>query len=76
MAKPKTIGTVNGYVNSVFKMGRKKLSFDGTTKGLVEVAIANGAKNGQKLSCNYGGTNYDYCDITMVINNGWANRIW
>ena len=82
MAKPKMIGTVNGYVNSVFKMGRKRLAFDGTTKGLVAVAVANGAKDGQKLLCNYGGTSYDNCDTTMIIEtqqfdgSKWASRKW
>lgn len=80
--KPKKLGTINGYVNSVFKMGRKKLTFDGTTSGLVKVALDNGAVVGTVLKCNYGGTRYDCCDTTMVIctenseRKFFADRVW
>lgn len=76
--KPPKLGTVNGYVSSVFKMGNKKLAFDGTTKGLVNVALANGAKTGTKLRCNYGGTSYDpkFCDTIMIVESDASGRMW
>lgn len=70
------LGTINGYASSVFKMGNRKLVFDGTTKGLVKVALANGAKVGTKLRCNYGGTSYDLCDTVMIIEPDASNRVW
>ena len=80
--KIKMVGTINGYESSVFKMGRKKLTFDATTLNLVQVALANGAVVGTVLKCNYGGTNYDHCDTTMVIcaensdRKFFADQIW
>jgi hypothetical protein len=75
---PPKLGTVNGRIHSVFKIGRKKLSFDGTTKNLVEVALANGAKQGTKLACNYGGTSYEsrYCDTIMIVEPDPSGRMW
>ena len=74
--KAHKIGTVNGFVGSVFKMGRKKLTFDGTTTSLVAVAVANGAVDGTTLKCNYGGKEYKWCDITMVVGTEASGRIW
>jgi hypothetical protein len=51
---PKMIGTINGYVKSTAKFGRKKFDFDGTTLGLVRAALATGAKVGDTIRADYG----------------------
>ena len=55
MTKPKMIGTVNGFCASPAKFGRKTFIFDGTTRGLVNAAKANGAKVGDTVRANFGG---------------------
>lgn len=51
---PKMIGTVNGYVKSPAKIGRKNFAFDGTVRGLVLAALAEGGKVGDRIKADFG----------------------
>jgi hypothetical protein len=64
MPAPKMIGTINGFSASPAKIGRKSFMFDGTTRGLVNAARANGAKAGTKVQANYGGGFKSYVIIS------------
>jgi hypothetical protein len=48
------IGTINGYSESPARFGRKRFTFDGTTRGLVRAALANGAKVGDTVQADFG----------------------
>jgi hypothetical protein len=48
------LGNVNGFVRSTAWIGKKSFEFDGTIKGLVKSAIANGAKEGSKIEMAIG----------------------
>lgn len=54
MSRPKMIGTVNGFALMAAKIGNKRFSFDATVKGLVNSAIANGAKVGDVVDSQIG----------------------
>lgn len=49
------LGTVNGYSVSPARLGRKAFTFDGTVKGLTLSAVANGARDGDRIHANFGG---------------------
>jgi len=55
MARPKMLGTINGFSVCNAKFGRKKFTFNGTVKGLVESALAVGAQVGDKIKADFGG---------------------
>lgn len=48
------IGTINGFVTRTAKLGNKKFSFDGTTRGLTIAARGLGAKEGAIIHANFG----------------------
>jgi hypothetical protein len=56
MTKPALIGTVNGFVYSRAWLGKTEFGFDGTMRGMVRSAHEAGAKPGDIVSANFGGT--------------------
>ena len=77
--KPKMIGTVNGYVNSLFVFKGIRYTFDGTCKGLA-IRLSNlGAKHGDRVRANYGGLSLeglaDY-RVYSAPHDNRANGIW
>ena len=56
MTKPALIGTVNGFIYSRAWLGNQAFGFDGTTRGLVRAAYDAGAKAGDIILANFGGT--------------------
>lgn len=61
----KMIGTINGYVLSKARFGRREFTFDGTTLGLVRSAISLGAKVGDVVTADFGG---GYKPLTLYAN--------
>lgn len=79
MAKPKMIGTVNGFIYSRAWLGNKQFGFDGTTRGLVQSAIKIGASDGSAIKANFGGSSKAGArDMTIVSapHDGRAGGFW
>jgi hypothetical protein len=55
MARPKPPGTINGFVATPAKIGRKRFTFDGTILGLTREALRQGATAGQRVQADFGG---------------------
>ena len=74
MAKPPPLGSINCFVDSNAWLGEKIFNFDGTTKGLVKSAIANGAKAGDKVLANYGGQSKECARGYRIVSAPHDNR--
>lgn len=51
---PKMIGSIGCFATAPAKIGRKRFSFDSTTKGLTLSALAHGAKAGTIIQADFG----------------------
>lgn len=76
---PAILGNVNGFVKSNAWLGSKRFEFDGTIKGLVRSAIANGAKANAMVQANFAGLTKsgarDY-KIISAPHDDRANGFW
>lgn len=73
------IGNVNAFVKSTGWIGKKLFEFDGTTKGLVKSAIANGAIEGTKVFANFAGklrSEAKEYRIVLALHDDRANGFW
>ena len=74
--RPQMIGTINGRVLSPCIIKGKKCQFDGTTRGLTEVALKKGLKDGDKLRADYGGGMREYVVVASGDRLGhWVQRV-
>lgn len=73
---PKMIGTINGRVATNAKLGRKAFVHDGTTLGLVIMALAIGAVAGDIVKSD--GMKFEIVPAPHDdrANGFWASRIW
>jgi len=72
------IGSINARSVSPMKFGRKKLTFDGTIKNLVEVAVAAGAIVGDRVFADFGAGFKSYTlysnPADTRVGGVWASR--
>lgn len=75
MAKPKMVGTINGYSRSHAKFKGRAFIFDGTTLGLVRAAMGIGAKAGDTVQADFGG---GFKPMTFYSNpaDDRCNGVW
>ncbi len=67
---PKMIGSINCYIQSQARIGRKHFTFNGTTLGLVQSSLANGATNGTVVHANFGAGMRKY----TIVECPWDKR--
>lgn len=70
------LGTVNGYVLSTAWFRGVRLTFNGTTKDLAEILAGRGARVGEKVLANYGGTKKTGAREHSVVADGRPCGIW
>ncbi len=63
-------GSINCYVTSRFKWGRKRGLFNGTTRDLSEQAVALGARAGDLVHADFGAGYFRY----RLVDEG--ARLW
>jgi hypothetical protein len=70
------LGNMNCYVAMTVTFKRKRLTYDGTTKGMVQALIAAGAKEGDTCVSETGNKYRIYINPKDDRVNGfWATRI-
>lgn len=73
MSEPPVLGTVNGYIRSDCWMPGR-LTFDGTTLGLVRLAARVGRKPGDVIVANLGGRGRRGAMKYVVTSTGGGDR--
>lgn len=56
----KMIGSINCYLECPCHVKGKRITFDGTIKDMVRVAVEMGAKAGDKIAADFGSGFQDY----------------
>jgi hypothetical protein len=76
--KPRQIGTINGYVTSPMRIGRRRGTFDGTIKGLTLAALDMGATVGATVYADFGAGMQPYLIVAAPHDDRargcWAER--
>lgn len=70
--KVATLGNINQYIKTNVTFKRKVLTFDGTTKNLVQVLIANGAIAGSTFTDDQGRKR----KVVAAAHDNRANGFW
>lgn len=70
--KVATLGNVNAYITTPVTFKGKRLSYDGTTKNLTQVLVANGAKAGSKFVDDQGRTR----KVVAAAHDNRAGGFW
>jgi hypothetical protein len=76
MKKPKAPGSINCYVNSPFIFKGQRYTFDGTIKGLVNVALIIGVKQGDTVAASFGLGVWDSYEIYLADNDDRCGGYW